>query len=205
MACTYLLTLQKFLSTFSFYASPKNDVLLNDAQYILKQARYISCPQKCNGYDCSLFAQGNLIHVVQGLPINDNIFTQDDITLFCQQLQNILSINVDQSQVLNPMTSLSREINISFSPILYTNYNLNDNKNIELDPFVAMMRNNNDVSPQKDALDDPIPRKKPLVVECQISYQKRGLYGTLYLENYVDASTKEMYRLSTYTYTSTTV
>jgi hypothetical protein len=66
------------------------------------------------------------------------------------------------------MTSLSREYIISFFPILYTNYNLNDNNNIELDPFVAMMRNNNEVMSQKESVDDLIPPKKPLVVETKL-------------------------------------
>jgi hypothetical protein len=33
---------------------------------------------------------------------------------------------------------------------------------------VAMMRNNNDEIPQKEALDDLIPPKKPLVVETEL-------------------------------------
>jgi hypothetical protein len=38
MAGIYLLTLQKFLSTFAVHNSPKNEVLLKDKQHILKQA-----------------------------------------------------------------------------------------------------------------------------------------------------------------------
>jgi hypothetical protein len=51
----YLMTLQQFLSIFSFNNSPNNDILLEDKHYILKEAKYVSCPQKRNCYDCSLF------------------------------------------------------------------------------------------------------------------------------------------------------
>jgi Ulp1 family protease len=78
MAGIYLLTLQKFLSTFAFHNSPKNEILLKDKHHILKEAQYIPCPQQSNGYDCSLFAIGTLIHAFDGIPIDDTIFNQDD-------------------------------------------------------------------------------------------------------------------------------
>jgi hypothetical protein len=119
IAATYLLTLQKFLSTYSFFKSPKNDILLKEKHHILKEANYISCPQQNNGHDCSLFVLGTLIHAVDGLPVDDTIFHQDDITSFRRQLYNILSINVSSSNMLNPMTSFSRQFLLSFVPILY--------------------------------------------------------------------------------------
>jgi hypothetical protein len=42
----YLMTLQQFLSTFSFNNSPNNEILLEDKHYILQEAKYVSCPQQ---------------------------------------------------------------------------------------------------------------------------------------------------------------
>jgi hypothetical protein len=122
MASKYLLTLQKLLSTFSFFNSPKNDVLLNDKHHIIKEAKFIACPQQSNFFDCSLFALRTLIHAVDGLPIDNTIFHQEDTTLFRKELFNILSIEDSSTAALNPMTSLSREFIISF--FLYFIYNI---------------------------------------------------------------------------------
>jgi Ulp1 family protease len=81
IAATYLLRLQKFLSTYSFFKSPKNEILLKEKHHILKEAKYISCPQQNNGHDCSRFAVSTLIHAVDGLPVDDTIFHQDNFPI----------------------------------------------------------------------------------------------------------------------------
>jgi hypothetical protein len=76
----YLMTLQQFLSTFSFNNFPNNEILLEDIHYTLNEAKYVSCPQQRNGVDCSLFGLGTLLHAIEELPIDDMIFGQEDIT-----------------------------------------------------------------------------------------------------------------------------
>jgi Ulp1 family protease len=86
-AAKFLLTLQKFLSTFVFHNAANNDVLLNDEHYIMKKAKCVSCPHQQNCYDCSLFAIGMLLHLILDLPVDDTIFHQDDIIAMQKQLQ----------------------------------------------------------------------------------------------------------------------
>jgi hypothetical protein len=112
---------------------------LKDKHHILKEARYIPCSQQSNGYECSLFAIGTQIHAFDGIPIDDTIFNQDDITSFCKELYNILSLDLRVHHVNDPMTSLSREYIISFFPILYIEYNDSNNRNIELDSFIQKL------------------------------------------------------------------
>jgi hypothetical protein len=150
MAATYLLTLQKFLSTFSFLNSPKNDVLLNNKHHITKEATFIACPQQSNGYDCSLFALGTLIHEVEGLPIDNTIFHQEDITLICKELFNILSIKDCSNDMVNPMTPLSQEFIISFFPILYIRHHDNGSGKIDDDTFIKVLRQNTNDATQKN-------------------------------------------------------
>jgi hypothetical protein len=146
-AVIYLVTLQKFLSTYSFHNSPQNDILLNDPHHIMKQAKYLSRPQQTNSCDCSLYAIGTFLHVLADLPIDDRIFNPDDISLFCKELLNILSIDSMFHNVEDPKTSLSREFILSFFPNLYNHYMLIENAQIETDTYIQIMRTNNDVIP----------------------------------------------------------
>jgi hypothetical protein len=88
---TFLVTLQKFLSTFSFYNLPNNEILLNNQHYIMKTAKYLPCPRQENCYASSLFALGNLLHAVAGLPIDDSLFNQNQISFVRKQLHNQLA------------------------------------------------------------------------------------------------------------------
>jgi hypothetical protein len=94
VASIYLLTLQKFLSTFLFYNEPNNDTLMNDENFILQHAKFVACPRQMNGYDCSLFGLGTLLHAINNIPIDETIFQQQHISLFRKELRNILSIDV---------------------------------------------------------------------------------------------------------------
>jgi Ulp1 family protease len=78
----YLMTLQQFLSTFSFNDSPNIETLLKDKHYLLKEAKYVSCPRQQNGFDCALFGLCTLLYAIEDLPIGDMIFGQEDIMLF---------------------------------------------------------------------------------------------------------------------------
>jgi Ulp1 protease family, C-terminal catalytic domain len=118
MGAKNLMTLQNFWSTFSFFNFPNNDILLNDKHRTLKEAKYVSCPQQENGCDCGLFALGNLLHAVIDLPIDESTFFQEHITLFRQQLHQILSVDITQHEIQNPMKSLSKYFMISFYPNL---------------------------------------------------------------------------------------
>jgi hypothetical protein len=50
-----LLMLQNFLSTFAFYNSCNNEILLKEKHHILKDAKYELCPRQLNCWDCGLF------------------------------------------------------------------------------------------------------------------------------------------------------
>jgi Ulp1 family protease len=67
----YLMILQQFLSTFSSNSSLNNEILLEDKHYILQESKYVSCPQQRNGFDCSLFGLGTLLHAFEEFPIDD--------------------------------------------------------------------------------------------------------------------------------------
>jgi Ulp1 family protease len=60
----YLITLQKFLSTYVFHNSQLNDILLKDKHYILKDVKFISCPRQTNSFDCCLFGLGTMLHAM---------------------------------------------------------------------------------------------------------------------------------------------
>jgi Ulp1 protease family, C-terminal catalytic domain len=79
----YLMRLQHFLNEFAFH---DNDSVFNclkvDPKLILRKATSSSCPQQSNGYDCSLFGVATLLHIARGIPIDHDIFTQDDVSKF---------------------------------------------------------------------------------------------------------------------------
>jgi hypothetical protein len=134
----YLITLQKFLSTYVFHNSQLNDILLTDKHYILKDAKFISCPCQTNSFDCSFFGLGTMLHAIHGLPIDDTIFYQEHITLFRKELHRTLSSHVLDDNVPNPLTSLTKEFMISFFPKVYDHYM--ERTNIESDYFIQTMR-----------------------------------------------------------------
>jgi hypothetical protein len=82
---------------------------------------------------------GNLLHAVIDLPIDEAIFFQEHITLLRQKLHHILSFDITQHDIRNPMTSLSKYFIISFYPNLYDHYM--ETTNIEEDEFIQYMRN----------------------------------------------------------------
>jgi MULE transposase domain len=165
-AAIYLVTLQKFLSTYSFHNSPNNAILINDPHHILKQAKYLSCPQQTNTYDCSLYAIGTFLHVLADLPIDDRIFNYDNISLFRKELLSIMSMDSMLHNVEDPKTSLSREFIISFFPNLYNHYMLIGNAQIEADTYIQIMRTNNDVVPSDNNNNDVITINKD-VIPCE--------------------------------------
>jgi Ulp1 family protease len=113
------MTLQQFLSTFSFNNSSNNEILLKDKHNTLQKAKYVSCPRQQNGFDCALFRLGTLLHAIEDLPIDDMIFGQEDIMLFRQELYHIFTSGLTSQQEENPLTSLSQEFIISFFPKLF--------------------------------------------------------------------------------------
>jgi hypothetical protein len=143
-----LVTLQKFLSTYVFHNSLLNDILVKDKHYILKDAQFELCPRQQNSNDCTIFGLGTLLHAVHGLPIDDDIFYQDNITLFRKELHRTLSTDMLQQQGHNPFTLLSKEFIISFYLKLY--YHYVEYTNIESDYFIQMMRKNNEVTPNNE-------------------------------------------------------
>jgi type I restriction-modification system DNA methylase subunit len=143
IAAKFLLTLQKFLSTFVFHNATNNNVLLNDEQYIMEKSKvcFLSMSAKllwlfiiCNWYITSSHF---------GFTCDETIFHQDGITAMRKQLQNVLSIDYKINKVDNPMSSLSKHFIISFYPQLYDYYSVI--KSIEGDQYVKVMRSNNEV------------------------------------------------------------
>ena len=75
-----------------------------------------------NGYDCSLFGLGTMLHAIEELPIDVMIFGQEDMTLFRQDLYDIFTRGATSQAEANPWTSLQREFIVSFYPRLFEIY-----------------------------------------------------------------------------------
>jgi MULE transposase domain/Ulp1 protease family, C-terminal catalytic domain/SWIM zinc finger len=71
---------QAFLAKYCFFDQAYNDKLFNDPRYILQHAVYADCPQQNNDYDCGLFATAVVLHISHGVPIVEDVFTQEHIT-----------------------------------------------------------------------------------------------------------------------------
>ena len=107
--------IQKFLLTYVLFDSVISKQLVEDEEYILKGVSYRPCPQQRNMSDCSLFAIGVLLHVLNGKAINANIFTQEIITKFRKGLYKVLS--AERSNDLPDSKSyISRQFLYSFFP-----------------------------------------------------------------------------------------
>jgi hypothetical protein len=72
-----------------------------------------------NAHDCGLFGIGFLLHIVEGIPIHDTLFSQDDISNFRKTLFKLLE-NTDLGNRFekDPKSHLSRAFIMSFFPKL---------------------------------------------------------------------------------------
>jgi len=76
----------KFIVTFllpSIYSS------VNENDYyeeLLKKFQFCSCPQQKNGSDCGLFAMALILHIVDGIHVDANTFSQESISQLRQLL-----------------------------------------------------------------------------------------------------------------------
>jgi hypothetical protein len=120
MGAKFLTTLQEFLSRFCFFDVPKKQKdKLKDSEYILSNAVYANCPLQMNAHDYGLFGIGFLLHIVEGIPIPDTLFSQGGISNFRKTLFKLLE-NTDLSNRFEkePKSHLSRAFIMSFFPKL---------------------------------------------------------------------------------------
>jgi hypothetical protein len=110
IAGQFLFQLQWFLSQYCFCDKDCNNKLHDDSSFILQRALYAECPQQKNPNDCSLFAFAILLHLAHGLPITQDVFTQQHIT------QCRLGLASELSTI--PVPSLRPEFLSSFFPKL---------------------------------------------------------------------------------------
>jgi Ulp1 family protease len=79
----YLLTLQNFVAEFVFHKNKAvYDKLTTDKRLIIRLAEHHTCPTQQNIYDCSLFGLGNMLHVINGITIDNTSYNQEDISRF---------------------------------------------------------------------------------------------------------------------------
>jgi hypothetical protein len=118
----YLLAFQKFMSKFVAFSTKHSQLLLKDKTLILRDARYVDCPQQENGHDCGVFALATLLHLVDGHENMHDAFRQDDITKLRHDLHNSLSKgqNINWDTLRNAFPTLSLRTT-KVSPHLHDN------------------------------------------------------------------------------------
>ena len=91
---SYGVVLKKFQQFICKYVLWDNEVgqsiSLNN-EYILEKGKHWKCPQQNNTHDCSLFAFGIVLHLINNKRIDSNIFTQTNICYFCEALYTVLN------------------------------------------------------------------------------------------------------------------
>ena len=113
---------QEFFIKNILYGTDHKEVL-NDPEYILQDLSYHECPIQENSYDCALFAYGILIHLVRGIKIKNNIFTQSEVTYFRKSLYLIFNAHPSELSGVDPKKWISAEFITSFFPKTYSSSN----------------------------------------------------------------------------------
>jgi hypothetical protein len=116
IAGQFLLQLHLFLSQYCIFGQDYNNKLHEDPSFILQRALYAGCPQQKNSNDCSLFAFAIVLHLAHGLPVTQDVFTQQHVT-GCR-----LGLASELSSV--PVSLLRPEFLSSFYPKLSNNSQL---------------------------------------------------------------------------------
>jgi SWIM zinc finger/MULE transposase domain/Ulp1 protease family, C-terminal catalytic domain len=101
----FLRRFQNFLAQYCFVDDDERCQLLLKQQpdLIIEKCTVVPCPQQQNGYDCALFAVGVLVHLANDIQVQQDLFSQAEITYFRQQLWQRLSV----AQALTPQFLLS--------------------------------------------------------------------------------------------------
>ncbi len=97
----YALQLLKKYQTFfyNYVLHEKEELLLlNYKEKIFNEVTYVESPVLENPYDCGLYAFAILLHCLRTIPIQPNVFTQDNITAFRNGLRIVLNGPVDELQ-----------------------------------------------------------------------------------------------------------
>jgi hypothetical protein len=138
MGARFLVQLQEFLLAFVFFESPEKNMkqLKDDKDYILRKVEYKPCPQQRNGVDCSLFGLVSLLHIIADVPLNEQTFTQENITEFRKYLYQILSVGFEESVEPNTRTHLSAD----FVPSFFHSLASLRTQDWEFDPHVLFVR-----------------------------------------------------------------
>lgn len=109
----FLITLQKFLSVFAFYDVPGNQQLIYDPNYILKEAKFVTCPSQVNSHDCGLFGVGTMLHILEDIPVTQYIFAQLEICRMRLYLYTVLPRD-EFTFIKDPKKELSRNFILHF-------------------------------------------------------------------------------------------
>lgn len=80
---------------------------------LLDDIRYAKCPIPQNKYDCSLYAFSILLHLLRGIRVTENIFTQQVITYFRKSLYIVLKAPKDELKA-NPKIHIDTDFITSF-------------------------------------------------------------------------------------------
>lgn len=133
----FLLQFQRFMTEFCFFEVPRSKVLINDPDFILRNAVYADCPQQQNSHDCALFAFAVLLHLAHGKSSLSHAFTQSNITDFrlrlYENLDRLISTKNEQSEDSLPtgffhsfFPQLSKQIKVANPPSPTTHTSSNE-------------------------------------------------------------------------------
>ena len=85
-----------FLNNFVFYSSSPVDVKI-DLDYLLSNVNHRLCPQQKNGIDCGLFTAGVTLHLLHGIEVSSNSFSQKNMTELRSELYHALRSEYDDN------------------------------------------------------------------------------------------------------------
>ena len=107
---------RKFLQTLCIFwnKNVKSSKDNNQQNNLLKNVVLKECPQQKNSIDCGLFAVGICLHLLDGIDIQHNTFTQDNITLFRNNVSKTMGKWLEEGK--------SVEENINGNPFHYIDH-----------------------------------------------------------------------------------
>ncbi len=149
LALDLLKKYQTFFYNYVFY--DKAETLLNSKykDSIFDEVTYVESPILENTYDCGLYAFSILLHLLRGIQIKQDVFTQSHITAFRNGLRIVVNGPIDELQ-----SDPKKYIPVEF---IYSFFGLTYQKTIKRNPFTIYLHKiTNRISPIKSPITNKI-------------------------------------------------
>jgi hypothetical protein len=165
-ALDLLLKYKEFFCHYILYNTENVSSLLNSKD-ILDDVSYGKSPIQRNSHDCALYAYAIFVHLIRGIRIKENLFTQSQITYFRKSLYIILKASEEELQA-NPKLYIPEDFITSFFDMTYRR---NDKPNYFLNylhcctKYVSPTKNTRQLSVTKHNISPSqlsIPSESPL-------------------------------------------